>query len=70
MNVPHIQPAIHATAERVTTCRLKLKPLTTIDLITHVSAVWSVVTQVFHQDACPITTPVLIWHAGPDDGDY
>lgn len=46
------------------------RPLTTIGLITHVSAVWSVVTQVFHQDTCPITTPVLIWHAGSDAGGY
>ncbi len=44
--------------------------LTTVNLITHVSAVWSVVTQVFHQDTCPITTPVLIWHAGSDAGCY
>lgn len=66
----HIQPVLHAEANCYN-LPAKLKPLTTIGLITHVSAVCSVVTQVFHQDTCPITTPVFIWHAGSDArGDY
>lgn len=42
-------------------------PLTAIGLITHIWAVGSVVTQVFHEDTRPVTTPVLILHAVSDD---
>jgi len=59
--VSHVKPLFRATADRVTTSLpVKRKQLTTIGLITQVSAVWSVVTQVFSQDTCPVTTPVLI----------
>ena len=62
---------IRAIAGHVKTRRpIRRKPLTTVDLIAHVSAVRSIVTQVFHQDTCPVTTLVLIWHAGPDAGGY
>lgn len=44
--------------------------LTTVGLITHVSAVRPVVTQVFHQDARSIATPVLIRHASSDHRRY
>lgn len=63
-------PRTVTAAKRVTTCRLRAqRSLTTIGLITHIWAVGSVVTQVFHEDTCPVTTPVLILHAVSDFGD-
>lgn len=60
--------ALRAAVERVTTSLRAQRSLTTIGLITHIWAVGSVVTQVFHEDTCPVTTPVLIRHAGSDFG--
>lgn len=48
----------------------RMKPLTTVELITHVSTVQSVVTQVFFQDACFITTLELISHTRSSGRDY
>lgn len=67
-DTPHALIALHAAVERVTTGLRAQPSLTTIGLITHIWAVGSVVTQVFHEDTCPVTTPVLIRHAGSDFG--